>query len=645
MNRKSVNLLWTLLLFILFPAWAAADRWVPFGPGGGTVIDLALDTANPERVYAATTGGLFASGDGGATWAWIADTGGCCIASVAVDPADSRRLLAGGMGMLLLSTDRGRSWTRVLEGGDFVFYKLAFAPGTPSVGFAIDRGWLLRSPDGGRTWGRVDLPWNSVRDLAVDPKDPRRVYAMDHAGLRVSLDRGLTWAALGPAASPQNGEGRAMAVAPSRPSTLYLALDHGFFRSDNQGRTWRRLRTPVGEDARLYRLVVPRGETATVYAATSKGVRVSRDGGSTWAAANRGLPLDSRGFLEVRALAADPSRPEIVYGGLANFDRSLDWGVAKTWNGGRGWSLGLQRGLSALRFGFVKSPAPGVYFAAANPDGAPDGYLRLWASRDGGQRWEVSGTFDGEGVTDMAFDPAAPDILYVSTRTRIWKSRDGGHGWSRLAAPRTAHLALAGDDTLLAAGPCGLHRSADGGLTWTEILPCGVQVLRLAVDPGNPSRVWADVVDPEAPSSSYRQIYGSVDMGVTWRYLDEGELVTVAPSRPETLYAQHVGDFGIDFLRSDDHGATWSVAGPLTGPFVDLIVDPRSPETLYGATTNRGVLRSRDGGVTWEPVNVGLSRKRRLEVPVVVADPWEPGRLFALPWSGGGLFTARFPIP
>ena len=65
----------------------------------------------------------------------------------------------------------------------------------------------------------------------------------------------------------------------------------------------------------------------------------------------------------------------------------------------------------------------------------------------------------------------------------------------------------------------------------------------------------------------------------------------------------------------------------------------------YVIQTNRGVLRSLDGGVTWEPVNVGLARKHRFEVALLEPDPWEPGRLFALPWSGGGLFTARFPIP
>ena len=39
----------------------------------------------------------------------------------------------------------------------------------------------------------------------------------------------------------------------------------------------------------------------------------------------------------------------------------------------------------------------------------------------------------------------------------------------------------------------------------------------------------------------------------------------------------------------------------------NAVVDPQNPQTIYWAVRDLGVLRSFDGGVTWAPMNDGLS--------------------------------------
>jgi photosystem II stability/assembly factor-like uncharacterized protein len=63
-------------------------------------------------------------------------------------------------------------------------------------------------------------------------------------------------------------------------------------------------------------------------------------------------------------------------------------------------------------------------------------------------------------------------------------------------------------------------------------------------------------------------------------------------------------------LKSNDDGRTWvPVALPGAAKGIDvmtLVADPSNPEIVYAGTHERGVLRTRDGGKSWEEVNTGL---------------------------------------
>ncbi|MFQ5657762.1 MAG: WD40/YVTN/BNR-like repeat-containing protein [Candidatus Methylomirabilales bacterium] len=80
----------------------------------------------------------------------------------------------------------------------------------------------------------------------------------------------------------------------------------------------------------------------------------------------------------------------------------------------------------------------------------------------------------------------------------------------------------------------------------------------------------------------------------------------VMPPGSHTLFlGTHNG-----LLTSKDEGQTWvTVPLPKAPKGIDvmtLVADPSNPQVLYAGTHERGVLRSRDGGKTWEDVNTGL---------------------------------------
>lgn len=85
--------------------------WRPAGElAGGKVYDVAYDPRQPERVYAATTSGIFVSADGGQSWVSISVPGHAAT-MITVDKA-AIIYAATKDGAVFRSADQGRSWKR-----------------------------------------------------------------------------------------------------------------------------------------------------------------------------------------------------------------------------------------------------------------------------------------------------------------------------------------------------------------------------------------------------------------------------------------------------------------------------------------------------------------------------------------------------
>src|SRR5450755_4016445 len=93
---------------------------------------------------------------------------------------------------------------------------------------AGDNRWTSIGPVGGG--GRIHA-------VAVDPTNPRTVYVgYDLQGLWKTTDNGASWFQVGVGLT--NWEFRALAIAPSDPSTLFAVTSSGVYRSTDSGENW-----------------------------------------------------------------------------------------------------------------------------------------------------------------------------------------------------------------------------------------------------------------------------------------------------------------------------------------------------------------------------------------------------------------------
>jgi photosystem II stability/assembly factor-like uncharacterized protein len=295
----------------LFHSANGGRRWarvaLPGGPSPPTngipLVDLEIAPSSSSTSYALALSWLWRSTDAGASWTEaFAPPAGPRLQFLRVDPADPFRLWgSGGTGplgnpaaQLLRSNDGGETWENAPTPNlGCELFDLAFAPSSPSTLYVagalsdtptckVTRATVFRSTDDGASWTAADagLTAPSVTLLAVDPLDPRLVYAgtggsfiYSGNGVWKSTDGGVTWARAG-----DELQGRTItAVAVSPLSVVWAATGGSVFRSGDGGATWSD-RTDGLQAATIYKLLIDPADPRRVYAATSGGIWVLEDG-------------------------------------------------------------------------------------------------------------------------------------------------------------------------------------------------------------------------------------------------------------------------------------------------------------------------------------------------------------------------------
>jgi photosystem II stability/assembly factor-like uncharacterized protein len=389
--------------------FASHDRgatWTRTGTGIGTgSLDvIAPDPSTRGVLYAGlngdSTGSIWKSIDGGATWALALAT--AKVDALAANAARAGEVLAGlEPAGILKSEDQGATWVPENQGlGGTVVLAAAvdpFAAGTLYAAVyshnqhnfevtgiddqALPLG-LQRSRDGGATWVRADagLDTGFLTRLIVDPAIPGRLYALSNAATArvfTTADGAASWRELG---DPGFYQVLDLALDPKRPGLLYLVGD---------------------------KLVGMSGVFE---------VKRSTDGGASWA--NLQLPPPPQGLLVV---AVDPFTPARVYVG----------GTALLASNHRG------TGLTRIGSGFPRDvietllPDPGVprRLFALTASGVPA--YSFFRSLDGGVTWTQlrSGLPPSQvPLSDLAVD-AATATVFLSTQAGVFLSHSGGLRW------------------------------------------------------------------------------------------------------------------------------------------------------------------------------------------------------------------------
>ncbi|WP_165846590.1 WD40/YVTN/BNR-like repeat-containing protein [Candidatus Cryosericum hinesii] len=303
-------------------------------PDGGHVFGLVRSGTG---MLAATSHGVFSSGDG---MAWSESSTGITnltLAGLAASPVDADVLYAATDQGVFRSPDAGISWSRCSESNGVISVLVLQDGRTVLAGTSV--GSVLRSVDGGDHWVAVTrgIPGVRVSILASCSTGPTTVYAGTDGGFAVSNDAGLTWesrnidlVATAPVeSSTPRTEIAALLPDTATPGTVILSLlGQGLYITRDDGIRWKRLQSSM--DTPWVDSLAVDGQTGRFYAGTdTMGVYVSQDGGTTWSRSTRGLStiLSVSGAVNTIAVARDG----VVYAGMQARGAATSRDEGATW--------------------------------------------------------------------------------------------------------------------------------------------------------------------------------------------------------------------------------------------------------------------------------------------------------------------------
>jgi len=607
MRRLSLLLLATLILGA--PVFAA---WRSEGPFVAAVVDVAIDPANPDTIYAATgSGGVWRSDDGGQHWMLPGDEMvSRPVEWIEIDPGNPSTLFAGvdnpGHAGLWRTTDRGKTWAIVRP--DKTSYildqRIAFAPSNPAIIYAPSTNLHYRSADGGKTWTSFRVTGQDAYAFAIDPKNAKIIYAggrgTEHQ-MRRSTDGGATWKPVGEGLPDRSI--KLIAIPRERPSTLYVAMGFGqLYKSENSGESWKALDIGLQGTEKLFSLDLDPHDPQSLLAGTENGLRRSTDGGETWETVGGGL-----GNWYCKGVAFHPKRKGLVYAGTTGM------GFFKSTDGGETF----EPSSNGLAGGWVER----IYVP---PAAAAPLFVQLSTGlyrQDGPGSWsEIQSPFSpGEGakIDGLLFDRQSPRRVYAHEGARWWRSEDGGHAWQKIDIPEPGlrdmmkgkiegpsfkslaqdsgnpNVFYAGGHWSKDMGGVAVNRSSNGGKKW-EPAGAGITGDVLLLRAAAPNVVFA---------VTKAEIFRTADGGKSWSSIRSGEVkeLAVDPAHPERLYvATKEG-----LYRSGDNGATWSKStNGIKAEEVEAVVVAPSGKVFCGMFD--GVFVSADAGATWTAMNEGL---------------------------------------
>ncbi|MBI4165338.1 MAG: exo-alpha-sialidase [Acidobacteria bacterium] len=342
-------------------------------------------------------------------------------------PADPNRLFtsqtSGWFGQIIQrSSDGGKTWET--PGGE----KMP-EPGAPPAGasnkFVYDTSKETGKPLTTHQWyDGTQHPWEFKRVWHLEPSlsDPDAVYAgVEDAAIFRSTDGAKSWQELaglrGHGTGPkwQPGAGgmclHSILLDPSNPQRIYIAISAaGAFRTDDGGKTWK----PINQGLRsqyipdpkaeighcVHRIALHRSRPDSLFMQKHWDVMRSDDAGDMWHEVSGNLPTDFGFVIDVHA-----HEPETIY--------------------------------------VVPIKSDGEHFP-------PDGKLRVYRSRTGGNEWEAltTGLPQSDCYVNVLRDAMAVDsldkcgIYFGTTGGQVYCSPNAGDSWAPIVRDLPAVLSV-----------------------------------------------------------------------------------------------------------------------------------------------------------------------------------------------------------
>jgi photosystem II stability/assembly factor-like uncharacterized protein len=599
---------------------------------GGTIGAIAVSESNPDIVYVGTGetpirgnvshgDGVFKTTDAGKTWSYVGLAETRQIGRVRVHPKNPDIVFVAALGHVFgpntergvyKSENGGKSWRRVLFVSDSAgAVDLAMDPNDPqtlyaSFWHAYRTPWKLvsggtgsgiyKSTDGGENWTNLSrnpgLPTGTLGKIGITVSAPnsKRVWALieaDSGGVFRSDDAGATWTKTN---SDRNLRQRAWyytrIYADTKDTATVYALNTGFYRSTNGGKTFRPIQVPHGDNHDLW---ISSNDNNRMIEGNDGGANVSFNAGRTWTEQDQAtaqfyhvtttnhFPYRVCGAQQDNSTLCGPSRAS---GGISN-DEWYDVG-------------GGESGYIAVR-----PDDPEIVYA-----GSYGGYLSRYDHRTGFERninpWPdnpmghdaVDAKYRFQWTYPIVISPHDPNTLYVGSSV-VFRSRNDGQSFEAISpdltrndprtlgpsggpitkdqtsveyygtvftiaeSPRMAGVIWAGSDDGL------VHVTRDNGKSWKNVTPPGIpEWMRVSIiEASRHSTGTAYVAANRYQMDDMRPyIYRTTDFGATWRLITSGipadEFVRVVredPVRKGLLYAGTERGVWVSF----NDGASW----------------------------------------------------------------------------------------
>jgi len=317
-------------------------------------------------------------------------------------------------------------------------------------------------------------------------------------------------------------------------------------------------------------------------ATASGGLWKTDNAGVTWQAIADSMPSYSYGDVTM-----DPNNTNVIWAGTGenNSQRSVAYGdgVYKSVDGGNSWkNVGLKNSEHIGEILIDPRNSDVVYVASQGPLWSKGGERGLFKTSDGGKTWtNVLEISEHTGVSDIAFDPQNPDVIYATSYQRR------RHVW-----------------TLINGGPeSTIYKSTDAGKSWKKInkgLP-KVDLGRIGLDvaPSNGNIVYAIVEAADGQSGFYRSVNGGESWHKQSSYVSGSpqyyQEIVVDPINPHRVYS-----LDTYLMVSEDGGKKFTRAGE-AHKHVDnhaLWIDPNNTNHLI-VGSDGGVYESWDRAKNW----------------------------------------------
>jgi len=572
----------------IYKSTDAGRTWQHLGQRDGALRDaeqigsILVDPKDANRVFVAALGhpygpnaerGVYRSLDGGQTWQKVLykdeNTGAI---DLAFDPRNTQVIFAdmwasrrppwttgdpydGPGSGLYKSTDGGANWRQITKGLPSEADKLgriglAVSPSAPDRMYALvdaqKNGGIYRSNDAGESWQLVNNEDRVVgrgSDFAcvrVDPRNKDVIFVANTSTYR-STDAGKSFTAI--KGAPGGDDYHTIWINPENPDIIALGVDQGATISVNGGQSWSSwYNQPT---AQFYHVITDDQFPYWVYGGQQESGSVGTTSRSDFGEITF-RDWTTVGTEEYGYVAPDPLHPNLIYGGKVTvFDRNT----------------GQTRDVSpvVLRTGQYRfnRTAP-LIFSAADPHVLYLGSNVLFATRDGGNSWQiVSPDLTRE-------DPGAPATMGPFGDADPAKGKHRGVIYSIAPSPKDANLIWAGTDDGL------IQVTHDGGKNWQNVTPPELTP-------------WSKLAQMDASHFDTDSAYAAVN-----RF--------------------RLDDLHPYIYRTHDGGQSWQkiVSGlPEDEPVNTVREDPERKGLLF-AGTERSVYVSWDDGDHWQSLKMNL---------------------------------------